>query len=223
MTSWLPIQGKAISRMIYIVDFGSQTTHLISRRLKDLGVKTKIIESRRAFEEILKSKALGIILSGGPSSVYGKGAPTINKKVFDLEIPILGICYGFQLTTKLLGGKVIAGKKEYGPANLKLKTKNLKQEIAKGLSESSTVWQSHGDEVIKIPNGFEIIGSTSTVPYAFVADFTRKIFGVQFHPEVEHTENGIKILENFVKICGVKISKKKINIRSLIEDIKKTV
>ncbi len=209
--------------MIYIVDFGSQTTHLISRRLKDLGIKTKIIESRRAFEEILKSKALGIILSGGPSSVYGKGAPTINKEVFDLEIPILGICYGFQLTAKLLGGKVIAGKKEYGPANLELKTKNLKQEIAKGLSESSTVWQSHGDEVIKIPNGFEIIGSTSTVPYAFVADFARKIFGVQFHPEVEHTENGIKILENFVKICGVKISKKKINIRSLIEDIKKTV
>lgn len=209
--------------MIYIVDFGSQTTHLISRRLKDLGVKTKIIESHSATEETLKSKALGIVLSGGPSSVYGKGAPTIDKKVFDLEIPILGICYGFQLTTKLLGGKVIAGKKEYGPAKLELRSKNHESRILEGLDESSTVWQSHGDEVKKIPNGFETIASTPTVPYAFVADFTRKIFGVQFHPEVEHTENGIKIFENFVKICEVKISKKKINIRTLIEDIKKTV
>jgi GMP synthase (glutamine-hydrolysing) len=188
--------------MILVVDFGGQTAHLISRRVREFGVEVKIVSP----EEILRSAqndigVKGIILSGGPSSVYEKGAPTIDPKIFSLGIPILGICYGLQLTAHLLGGKVISGKKEYGPSSLEIG--NLKLEITKDLPKSFVVWMSHGDEVIGMPKGFETIGSTEHVPFAFVEDKKRKIIGLQFHPEVEHTEYGIKILENFVKICFV--------------------
>lgn len=108
--------------MILIVDFGSQTTHLIKRRLNDLGVSAELIHPEDAPREIEKQKPFGIILSGGPASVYEDGAPTLDKKVLQTGVPILGICYGFQLTAKLLGGKVVAGRKEYGPADLKIKT-----------------------------------------------------------------------------------------------------
>ena len=207
--------------MILIVDFGSQTTHLIKRRLSDLGVPSEIVHPEDALEKIKEQKPAGIILSGGPASVYDKGAPTVSKKIFEHKIPILGICYGFQLTAKLLGGKVIAGRKEYGPAILKIS--NSKLQISNGLSKSSTVWQSHGDEVIKLPSGFKILGKTETVPFAFVENSNKKIFGVQFHPEVEHTEDGIKILTNFIRVCEIKSSEQKINTRELIENIKQTV
>ena len=152
--------------MIIVIDFGSQTTHLIARRLKELGVATKIISSEQALSEVQKGKVKGMILSGGPASVYEKDAPTIDKDIFSLGIPILGICYGLQLTAHLLGGKVVAGKKEYGPAQLAIT--NLKLEITKDLPKSFVVWMSHGDEVIKLPKGFKVIGSSDGVLFAFV-------------------------------------------------------
>jgi len=185
--------------MIFIVDFGSQTAHLIARRIIDFGVDAKMVSPEEAFEGAKKEKPKGIIFSGGPASVYEKGAPTIDPKIFLLGIPILGICYGLQLTAHLLGGKVIAGRKEYGPS--KLKIENLKLKITNGLSKTFVVWMSHGDEVIAIPKGFKVLGSTEHVPFAFVEDSKRKIIGLQFHPEVEHTENGLQILKNFVGIC----------------------
>lgn len=186
--------------MIVIVDFGSQTTHLIGRRLKEIGVKTAIVNPDTASQRIKEKKPQGIILSGGPASVYEQNAPSIDKEIFSLGIPILGICYGLQLTAHLLGGKVTSGKKEYGPVSLEIR--NLKLEITKDLTKSFVVWMSHGDEVIKLPKGFKIIGSSEGVPFAFVENKDKKIYGLQFHPEVEHTEHGLQILKNFVAICG---------------------
>src|SRR3989344_5705523 len=141
--------------MIFVVDFGSQTAHLISRRIENLGIKTKIILPEDAYLISKTEKPYGIILSGGPSSVYEKGAPTIDPKIFSLNIPILGIFYGLQLTAHLLGGKVVSGKKEYGPSQLKIK--NLKLKITKDLPKSFVVWMSHGDEVVSLPKGFKVL------------------------------------------------------------------
>lgn len=207
--------------MILIVDFGSQVAHLISRRIEDLGVKTKIILPEEVIAEIRSEKPQGIILSGGPDSVYAKNAPTINKAVFDSGIPILGICYGLQLMMHLLGGEVVSGKKEYGPA--KLRIKNQESRIMNKIPEESRVWVSHGDEVIKLSPGFKIVGSTQRVPASFIENTAKKIYGVQFHPEVEHTEIGNQLLENFVELCGVKREIAKINIDEIVNKIKKQV
>lgn len=206
--------------MIFIVDFGSQVAHLISRRLKEQGVKARIILPEKAIMQINKEKPQGIILSGGPDSVYQKKAPTINQKIFDLGIPILGICYGLQLTMKILGGKVISGKKEYGPATLKLKVQNPKLKIIEGLPRESIVWVSHGDEVAKLASGFKIIGSTAHVPVSFVENATKQIYGVQFHPEVEHTQIGKQVLKNFLKICKVEKTTMKIQVNEIVEKIR---
>lgn len=203
--------------MIYIVDFGSQVTHLISRRFKELGTEVKIIDFENAIEVIKKEKPTGIILSGGPSSVYGKDAPRVDKKIYDFNIPILGICYGLQLTAKLLGGKVILGKKEYGPAKIEI-FKNIN--LTKSLPKNYTVWMSHGDEVVSLPKGFEILGSTKDVKMAFVADLKRKIYGVQFHPEVDHTEYGKDILKNFATICKTKTKEHVIDVKKIEDEIK---
>ena len=193
--------------MIIIVDFGSQTTHLIGRRLKELGVGVKILSPEKILHEVSNDKNVkGVILSGGPSSVYEKDAPTVDAKIFSLGIPILGICYGFQLTAHLLGGKVIAGKKEYGPAQLEIG--NLKLEITKDLTKSFVVWMSHGDEVIELPKGFKTIGSSNGVPFAFVENNNKRIYGLQFHPEVEHTQFGSQILRKLVAICKIRHSGK---------------
>ncbi|MDP2637907.1 MAG: glutamine-hydrolyzing GMP synthase [Candidatus Levybacteria bacterium] len=217
--------------MILIVDFGSQTTHLISRRLKELGVQTSIISSNNILEIIGKVRPQGIVLSGGPASVYEKGAPTINTKIFSLGIPLLGICYGLQLTAKLLGGKVISGKKEYGPVSLEIG--NLKLEITKNLKHKFLVWMSHGDEVIRLPKGFEVFGSTEHVPFAFVGNLKRNIYGLQFHSEVEHTQHGLQILSNFVEICNIqggfknqfqfKIQNSKFKIKEMEDNIREIV
>ncbi|MDP2649753.1 MAG: glutamine-hydrolyzing GMP synthase [bacterium] len=203
--------------MILVVDFGSQTAHLIARRIKELGVEVKIVHPealRQVFDSEAQTRGAqgkrfrdieGLILSGGPSSVYAKNAPTIDSQVFQLGIPILGICYGLQLMAKLVGGKVVPGKKEYGPAQLKFKVQSSKFKVVEGLPQEFTVWMSHGDEVVELPEGFEILGSTESVKHAFVGDESKKIYGVQFHPEVEHTENGLQILENFINICHSKL------------------
>ena len=207
--------------MILIVDFGSQVTHLISRRINDLGVKTKIVLPENATTEIKKEKPKGIILSGGPDSVYQKNAPTVDKNIFNASIPILGICYGLQLMMKLLGGEVVSGKKEYGPATLKIS--NFKFQISNGLPKESQVWVSHGDEVVRLASGFKIIGSTEKVPVSFIENSVKKIYGVQFHPEVEHTEIGKQLFKNFVNVCGAKKEIKKININLIISSIKAQV
>lgn len=207
--------------MIVVVDFGSQTAHLISRRIKELGVKTKLVSPSEVMSLIDKKKPSGIILSGGPSSVYEKGAPTIDKKIFSLGIPILGICYGFQLSSQLLSGKVVSGKKEYGPADLLMVGKD--SGIVNKLPSAFTVWMSHGDEIVKLPPGFKILAKTKSMPFAFVEDKKRKIFGLQFHPEVEHTQFGIQILKNFIDIANVKKTKHEINISAIKESIKQIV
>ncbi len=209
--------------MILIVDFGSQTAHLILRRIKELGAFSKLVQPEKAIEEISKNRKdiEGIILSGGPASVYQKNAPAIDPEIFNFKIPILGICYGFQLTAKLLKGKVVSGKKEYGPAELEIS--NSKSQITKNIPQRFTVWMSHGDEVIKLPGGFEVLGSSEHVPFAFVKDKKKKIFGLQFHPEVEHTEHGIEIIRNFLGICFVDFQKEYIDEKELIKGIREKV
>lgn len=207
--------------MIILIDFGGQTCHLIGRRLRDRGVKVKIIQPENAISEIKKEKPRGIILSGGPASVYADGAPTMDKKIFTLGIPFLGICYGWQLTAHLLGGKVIASHKEYGPANLTILNEDS---LLSEVENNSIVWVSHGDSVVSIPRGFAYLGETDSVKAAAVADLDKKIFGVQFHPEVDHTVFGTQILINFAQnICGEKIAQQTINIDQIIKDIKQQV
>jgi len=207
--------------MILIVDFGSQTTHLISRRLEDMGIKTKIVLPEQAMSEVRKTPPRGIIFSGGPSSVYEEGSPTIDKKIFTLNMPILGICYGWQLISHLLGGKVISGKKEYGPANLEIE---LQEPLFRSVESYCKVWMSHGDSVVADPPGFVQMAKTASVKSAAVGDFTRNIYGIQFHPEIEHTVFGNEILKNFAeRICRARISKKEIDIGLIIDSIKKEV
>lgn len=204
--------------MITIIDFGSQTCHLIGRRLRDHGIPISVISPENALSKIRETKPQGIILSGGPTSVYARNAPTIKKEIFNLGIPILGICYGWQLTAHLLRGKVIASRKEYGPANLRI---NLSSPLFCGVESYSRVWVSHGDTVIKIPPGFTLLAQTEEVKAAAAADLKRKIFGVQFHPEVSHTVLGQEILKNFAQnICGLSLKRHHLSIKKIIEEIK---
>lgn len=207
---------------ILLVDFGSQTAHLISRRIKDLGVSVAIISPEDTLSQIKKHRPKGIILSGGPSSVYEKGAPTINKKVFSFGIPILGICYGQQLTAYLLGGNVKPGKyREYGPATLKI---NIPSPLFASVSDHCRIWMNHGDEVLSPPDGFVFIGESETIKGAAMANEEKKIYGVQFHLEVEHTEHGTLILRNFIEqICKISTLKQSINTSTIIDQIKQTI
>ncbi|MBI4098065.1 MAG: glutamine-hydrolyzing GMP synthase [Candidatus Levybacteria bacterium] len=209
--------------MILVVDFGSQTAHLITRRLKDLGVDSSLIDPDDALKVCSKVKPSGLIFSGGPASVYELGAPTIDKKIFTLGIPILGICYGQQLTAHLLkGGKTVKDKvREDGPATLIIDKPCV---LFEGVSPHSRVWMSHGDTVIKPPLGFELVAHSETIPSAAISNDSKKIYGVQFHPEVEHTEHGKIILRNFAeKVCGIKGKKSVISIDTIIHSIRKTV
>ena len=188
---------------VLILDFGSQYTQLIARRVRELKVFCEVHPCTAGLERIKAFGAKGIILSGGPNSVYEPDAPTIPREVFDLDIPILGICYGEQLAAHLLGGKVQAGtKREYGRAPLRIDHPGmLFQGFEKG--EEIQVWMSHGDVVVEMPAGFENIGSNPSTPFAAVENPARKIWGLQFHPEVVHTPRGGQILRNFLyNICG---------------------
>lgn len=209
--------------MIIIVDFGSQTTHLIGRRLKEYGASSEIVTPQKALAQIMLKEPNGIVLSGGPASVYENDAPLIEKEIFDLGIPILGICYGMQLMSKIYGGRVVFGKKEYGPARLSLKSIAKELTVGKALPNNFTVWMSHGDEVKKPFKGAKVLGSTDDVPYAFVGDVKRRLYGVQFHPEVEHTENGDTLLKNFLSICGESVTSVPISVPTLIKNIRKKV
>ena len=208
--------------MILVIDFGSQTTHLIARRIKDLGVPVQIIEPDNFRPGMLPEPA-GIILSGGPSSVYEKGAPTIDPSIFTLGIPLLGICYGLQLMSHLNGGKVVMGRREYGPVKVELSVRGKESSIAKNLLPGFTVWMSHGDEIIKIPSGMKVFGTTKNMKFAIVGDVKKKQYGLQFHPEVEHTDFGLEILRNFLAICDVATGVNKVSPESLVEEIREKV
>ncbi len=183
---------------IIILDFGSQYNQLIGRRIREMEVYSEIIPFNTPLEEILAKKPVGIILSGGPSSVNAEDAHLVEKSLFDAGIPVLGICYGMQLTAHLLGGKVSIGEKgEYGKSELEILRSNP---LFVGVSKKSTVWMSHFDEVEEVPEGFEISARSGVI--AAMANEKKNIFAIQFHPEVTHTEEGFKMLENFVfNIC----------------------
>lgn len=181
---------------VLILDFGSQYTQLITRRVREQNVYSEIHPFNFEIDKIKEFAPKGIILSGGPSSVLGKGAPSIEREIFELGIPILGICYGLQLTAHLLGGCVLpSDKHEYGRA--KLKTLN-QENLFHGMQEESVVWMSHGDKVEALPPGFEKIGVSDNTDFCAIGNPESKIYGVQFHPEVVHTEEGSKILHNFL-------------------------
>src|SRR3989344_1380781 len=169
--------------IIYVLDFGSQYSHLITRRIRELGVFSELVAPNVDLAKLKNSK--GIILSGGPQNLSDSSALKVNKKVFALGVPILGICYGMQLTAFMLGGKVKAGKKsEYGPAQIKI---NKSSKIFAGLKKTQNTWMSHGDSVTKLPKGFVKIASSDNCPIAGMTDEKSKIYGLQFHPEVLHT------------------------------------
>lgn len=185
---------------IAVLDFGGQYAHLIANRIRRLGVYSEILDNDIDHSKLQNYK--GIILSGGPQSVNAPDAPKCDPKLFDLGIPILGICYGHQLMNHELGGAITPGKtQEYGLAELSI-VKNIG--IFKGLSSHSRVWMSHFDIVNKIAPGFEIIGSTSDCASAALANIEKNFYSIQFHPEVTHTHQGMKILDNFLNICDAK-------------------
>ena len=203
---------------VIIIDFGSQVTKLIARRIRELGVFSEIITPEKVLRIIDYQNIKGFIFSGGPSTVTSKKYQTIPKEIFKKNIPILGICYGLQLISKIFGGQIKSSKKrrEFGRAILikrknSLLTKNF-------LNKKKSVWMSHEDAVIKLPKNFKIIASTKDSKMAIIENSKNRLYGVQFHPEVTHTEKGKQIFKNFLfLICKIKKNwsivsqKKKIN------------
>jgi len=191
-----------MTEQIVILDFGSQYTQVIARRIRECNVYSIIVSYATPAAEIAAMNPKGIILSGGPASVYARKAPLPEKGIFDLGVPVLGICYGLQIMAQFLGGKVEPGtKREFGKGTLDVKDSFCA--LFAGLPERLQVWNSHGDKLTKIPTGFESVAVTENSDYAALENRERKMFGLQFHPEVVHTPQGREILGNFVhNICG---------------------
>jgi len=191
------------NQSILVLDFGAQYSQLIARRVREQKVYSELHPFNLSLEKIRAMQPAGIILSGGPSSVYADGAPRVSPELFELGIPILGICYGVQLASLVLGGQVAAAQhREYGRASVKLEKPSA---LLAGfeVGEEFAVWMSHGDRVEKLPDGFSMVGTSPNCPFAVVEAPARKFWGVQFHPEVVHTPRGGEILANFVfRICG---------------------
>jgi len=185
---------------ILVLDFGSQYTQLIARKLRESGVYTEVVPYRENLEDIKARKPQGIILSGGPASVYAPDAYKPDEGIWDLGLPIMGICYGMQLMTQRYGGEVVSAEHhEYGKAKLSI----TNAAIFSGMTNDETVWMSHGDRAEKIPDGFEVIGTSENSPYAAIANVEQNLYAFQFHPEVHHSVEGTKLLKNFAKhICG---------------------
>lgn len=188
---------------VIVLDFGSQYTQLIARKIRELGIYSEILPFHYPLEAVKSKHPAAIVLSGGPGSVYDADAPRISREVFSLDIPVLGICYGLQLMTHILGGQVASSnKREYGFASLKIKKADG---LLSGIKDPARVWMSHGDRVEKIPAGFEVTGATENCGTAVVEDKRTKLYGVQFHPEVIHTDQGEKVLANFLfTIAGLR-------------------
>src|SRR5579871_4883196 len=187
---------------VVVLDFGGQYTQLIARRIREQKVFSAILPCNAPISQIQKYQPAGVVLSGGPSSVYDKGAPPCDPAVLSLGIPVLGICYGLQWIAHTLGGKVQrAERREYGPADLELRDGSP---LFAGFPKHLKIWMSHGDHVLELPPGFHVTGATGNSMSA-AEDPARRIFAVQFHPEVRHTEHGTDILRNFaLKICRAK-------------------
>jgi GMP synthase (glutamine-hydrolysing) len=192
-----------MNESVLILDYGSQYTQLIARRVREHQVFSRILPFSAPFSEIRKLNPSALILSGGPCNVYQKNAPLADPRIFELGIPILGICYGMQLMAHKLQGKVKkTEKREYGLAKLFI---HQHEDLFKGISKQITCWMSHGDHVLKLPSGFERIAHTGNSPIAAMRNKERKFYGVQFHPEVVHTPQGSQILKNFLfRICKLK-------------------
>jgi len=189
--------------LVLVVDFGGQYNQLIARRVREHNVYCEIIPYTYSIKKIKEKNPKGIIFTGGPNSVYGEGAPRIDKEIFELSVPILGICYGEQLIAYTLGGKVLSPEiREYGKTEVELSNAC---KLFDGIDEKETCWMSHTDFVAEAPAGFEIFGTTKQCPVAAMANVSKKIYGVQFHPEVNHTPFGKKMLSNFLfNICNLK-------------------
>jgi GMP synthase (glutamine-hydrolysing) len=209
--------------MIVILDFGSQYTQLIARRVRESNVYCEIHPFSASWDEIKKANPSGIILSGGPASVYAKGAPKPQKQILESGLPILGICYGLQVLVHHLGGKVNpATKREYGPAVVDITYENT---LFNNLPKKMDVWMSHGDAAAALPSGFQAMATTENAPYAAIFNQQKRFYGVQFHPEVNHTPLGKDILRNFThEICkdGANWSMKNF-LQMAIEDIQRQV
>src|SRR2546425_1096741 len=187
---------------ILVLDFGSQYSHLICRRIREFSVYAELVPFDISLEELKKMNPKGIIFSGGPASVYNSDSPKPKIGIFEIGLPVLGICYGHQLIVSNFGGKVKRANKEYGSSSL---TVDNDSDLLSGMGKSIRAWMSHGDAAEKIPSGFEIIGHTESSHAAAIANRQKLIYGIQFHPEVVHTEKGTEILKNFViNICGAK-------------------
>jgi GMP synthase (glutamine-hydrolysing) len=191
-----------MNEQIVILDFGSQYTQVIARRIRECNVYSTILRFDTPAAQIAALKPKGLILSGGPSSVYADDAPLPDKEIFKLRVPILGVCYGLQLMAHLLGGKVEPGqKREYGKGTLTIKDKDCP--LFANLPGELQIWNSHGDRITKFPKGFSPVAVSDNSPYAAVEDRSRHFYGIQFHPEVAHTPRGREIISNFVHaICG---------------------
>ncbi|RBW67305.1 glutamine-hydrolyzing GMP synthase [Bacillus taeanensis] len=189
--------------MIIVLDFGGQYNQLIARRIRDLGVYSELHPNTITVEEIKAMNPKGIIFSGGPNSVYGEGAPRCDEEIFELGIPVLGICYGMQLMTHHFEGKVEkANHREYGKAMIKVENTSP---VFHQLPTEQSVWMSHGDLVVEPPAGFKVDASSASCPVAAMSDEARHLYGVQYHPEVRHSEYGNQLLENFVfRVCDCK-------------------
>lgn len=191
------------NQLVIVVDFGGQYNQLIARRVRDLNVYCEVVPYYRALDEVKNKKPIGIIFTGGPNSVYDDNAPNIDKEIFDLGIPILGLCYGMQLISKTFGAVVEkAEKKEFGKT-LCIKDKDSK--LIQNMKNETIVWMSHQDQVKKLPCGFDLIQHTSTCPYAAIENEEKKIYAVQYHPEVNHSQEGNKLIQSFLyDICMAK-------------------
>jgi len=214
-------------KKILIIDFGSQFTQLIARRIRELGVFSEIINHKISLKfKFDKANCIGIILSGGPLNVYQSNKVKINKKIFKLGVPILGICFGHQIIAKEMNGKVKKSKyREFGLATVKIKNKSLLVKNFFNKTKSNNVWMSHADHVSILPKGFKLIASSKNSKFTIVEDEKKKLYGVQFHPEVTHTHKGKVILKNFIfSICKAKKnwSSKKQKIK-IIQDVKNQV
>lgn len=187
---------------LLILDFGSQYTQLIARRVRELGVRSEIRRGDLAEAAIRALAPIGVILSGGPSSIYEAGAVRPDVAVFSLGVPVLGVCYGLQAMAHLLGGHVEpAGRREYGAAEVDV---DLSCPLFAGTPPRQRVWMSHGDRVGRLPAGFVAVGHTPNSPVAGMADVARRLYAIQFHPEVRHTKWGRQILDNFLNLCGAR-------------------
>lgn len=192
---------KKHHEMVVVLDFGGQYNQLIARRIRDLGVYSELLPFNTSIEKIKALQPKGIVFSGGPSSVYGEGSPKVDPAIYDLGIPIFGICYGMQLMTDQLQGKVeAAGTREYGKAMVDF---TAESKLIQGLELSQQMWMSHGDMVVELPAGFVVDASTDHCPIAAMSNKERQLFAVQFHPEVVHSLQGNALIGNFLfEICG---------------------